>query len=229
MDKSGIDKALVFAGELNNVPNEFLLKEIPSHKDRLYGVASFHPPHENGNDLPKLRSAIESGHVVAVKFYLGYDHWYPTDNRIYEVLAYLSEMGIPAIFHCGDCLNTMKGAKLKYAHPLSIDEVAVDFPDQKIVIAHMGYPWHRDSAEVVYKNKNVFVDISGFVYGGFGIKNEQSFRKVLDDFIEVAGGTDQMLFGTDSPISNQDDYVSVASKILPESIFFENPKKVFNL
>lgn len=229
MDKAGIDKSLVFAGELNDCPNQFLLKEIPTHKDRLYGVASFHPLHENGNDFAKLKGAIESGHVVAVKFYLGYDHWYPTDKRIYEVLEYLSAHNIPAIFHCGDCLNTIKGAKLKYAHPLGIDEVAVDFPNQKIVMAHIAYPWHRDAAEVVYKNKNVFVDISGFVYGNFGLKQESHFKKVIDEFIEIAGDSDKMLFGSDAPISNQDSYVSVARKILPEQIFWDNPKKVFNL
>lgn len=229
MDKAEIDQALVFACDFNDCPNEFLLKEVSSHKDRLHAVLAYHPETSNFVNLGPLKSFLETGNAVAVKVYLGYDHWYPSDKRIYWLLEYTSKLGIPVIFHSGDCLNSVKNAKLKYAHPLGIDEVAVDFPEQKIVIAHMGYPWQRDAAEVVYKNKNVFVDISGFVYGGFGMKNENTFRKVIEDFVEVAGGTDQMLFGTDSPISDQDDYVLVASKLLPESIFFDNPKKVFNL
>lgn len=228
MDKAHVDKSLVFAGNLNDCPNSFLLKEIVNHRDRLYGVAALHP-HDNDMGLDEVEKAIESGHISAIKFYLGYDHWYPNDVRIYSTLQYLSAYDFPIIFHCGDCLNTVKQAKLKYAHPLGIDEVAVDFPKQKIVIAHMGYPWHRDTAEVCYKNKNVFTDISGFVYGNFGLKNEDHFRKVVSEFVEIAGGYDQMLFGSDTPISDQRDYVAVASRFLPKQIFEESPKKVFKL
>lgn len=231
MDNARIDKALVFAGQLNDAPNSFLLKEIPQYKDRLFGVASFHPWQSNDEDIAKLKGAVESGHIVAVKFYLGYDHWYPSDERIYQILEYLDGKNITAIFHCGDCLNTMKGAKLKYSHPLGIDEVAVDFPNQKIVMAHMAYPWHRDAAEVVFKNANVYTDISGFVYGDFSEKDEVYFKKVIGEFLEVAGGDSKMLFGTDAPISNQNSYMAVVryQNILSKDVFEKNPKKAFNI
>lgn len=229
MDKAHIDKSLVFAGELNDCSNDFLLKEILPHKDRLYGIAAFHPNQDNNYEIMKLKYLLESGNIFGVKFYLGYDYWYPTDEKIYSALNMMSAFDIPAIFHCGDCLNSVKGAKLKYAHPLGIDEVAVDFPDQKIVIAHLAYPWHRDAAEVVYKNKNVFTDISGFVYGNFGLDNERHFKKVLDEFVEISGNSDKILFGSDAPISNQDSYISISSNIFSNKIFEENPRKVFRI
>jgi len=228
MDAAKIDKALVFAGKLNNHPNEDMYKNIAPHQDRLYGIAAWHP-NDTQHDLFLLERSIEEGKVQGVKFYLGYDHWYPTDLRIYDVLEILQEKKIPAIFHCGDCLCTVQQAKLKYAHPLGIDEVAVDHPNLKIVIAHMAYPWERDAAEVCYKNKNVFADVSGFVYGAFDAKNIVDFKKVLDEFTTVAGGTDKLLFGSDFPISNQKSYVETIDDLIGMKTISENIHKVFNL
>lgn len=228
MDEAKIDKALVIAGKLNNHPNEEMYKNLAPHRDRLYGIAAWHP-NDTPYDLDFIEDAIDEGKVQGVKFYLGYDHWYPNDPNIYKAMNLLQKKNIPAIFHCGDCLCTVKKAKLKYAHPLGIDEVAVDYPDVKIVIAHMAYPWERDAAEVCYKNKNVYSDISGFVYGSFDAKNTVDFKKVLDEFITVAGGTDKLIFGSDFPISNQKSYVETVEDLIGMKTISENVHKVFNL
>jgi predicted TIM-barrel fold metal-dependent hydrolase len=214
MDAAKIDKALVFAGELNDCPNEWMIEQIKPHRDRLYGVMAYHHPNLYWSDFKKM---AEDNGIVGIKFYTGYEHFYPADlysedkhtNALslhYNPLQLCSELGIPAIFHCGDCLNSVKAAKLKYAHPLNIDEVAVDYDDVTFVIAHIGYPWVRDTAEVCYKNKNVFTDISGFVYGEFDGQDKNRFKKVLDEFLDIAG-SDKLLFGTDFPISNQRSYI----------------------
>ena len=89
MDKAGIDKSLVFAGELNDAPTEWMLEQIAPHKDRLLGVAGYTPPgfgqqwstdYTNKN----LMNLYGEGKIVAVKFYTGYDHYYPSD--LYNVL-----------------------------------------------------------------------------------------------------------------------------------------------
>ncbi len=207
MDSAKIDKALVFACDFNDCPNNYLFSEIKPHHDRLLAVAAIHPHKwENGAQLRKNASDIadlyQAGSIVAAKFYTGYDHYYPGDEACCEYLTDLEDVGCPAIFHMGDCLCSVNHAKLKYAHPLGIDEVAVDFPDMNFIIAHMGYPWVRDTAEVCYKNKNVFTDISGFVYGDFSNEDKVKFKNALNDFLEIAD-SDKLLFGTDWPISNQ--------------------------
>src|SRR5271169_877085 len=116
---------------------------------------------------------------------------------------------------------------------------AVDFPRLKIVIAHMGYPWHRDAAEVVYKNRNVYADISGFVYGDFQREDTIKFKRTLDQFIDVAGSAEKLLFGSDWPISNQDSYMRVMTRIIDMANngkdrddklnILSNATKVFNL
>lgn len=211
MDASHIDQSLVFAGSLNDINNEQMLEEIQPHRDRLLGVAAWdfsyalsHPdpkPYEQQDKLVKL---YKNGDIKAVKFYTGYYHHMPAD--LGHILGRLNEVGCPAIFHCGDCLNSCRHSKLKYAHPLNIDDVAVDYPNMHFIIAHMGYPWHRDAAEVCYKNKNVFSDISGFVYGNFDGESLPKFQKTLHEFLEIAD-SDRLLFGTDWPISNQGSYL----------------------
>jgi uncharacterized protein len=208
MEKAKIDKSLVFAGRLNSITNEEMLESIAPYPGKLYGVAAYHRFDEQGllcakKDVEKLVSLYEEKKIVAVKFYTGYEHFYPAD--VNWELSMLEEVGCPAIFHSGDCLNSVKHAKLKYSHPLHIDDVANEHPKMNIVIAHMGFPWHRDTAEVCYKNENVYSDISGFVYGDFKEEDHRKFNKVLEEFMDI-GGRDKLLFGTDWPISNQASY-----------------------
>lgn len=242
MDEADIDKSLVFAGELNDCPNDWMLEQIAPYKDRLYGVGAYHPvPGSLVEEDPFTANAIGiqqvnylvdlfiEGKIVAVKCYTGYDHYFPHEATY--LLKKMNEVKCPVIFHSGDCLNSVKCAKLKYAHPLHIDEVAVDYPNINFIIAHVGNPWHRDTAEVVYKNSNVYTDISGFVYGSFTAESSKHFTKLISEFIEVAGGTDKLLFGSDWPISNQKSYVDTLHGLPLDNknnIFSENARKVFN-
>lgn len=241
MDKAGIDQALVFAGELNDCPNEWMLEQIKPHRDRLHGVMAYEDTHFRFVDFKKM---AEDNDVKGIKFYTGYHHYYPTDLYVnsgekpvsayyHNPLQICSDLQIPAIFHCGDCLNSVKCAKLKFAHPLNIDEPAVDYDDVTFIIAHMAYPWQRDAAEVCYKNKNVYSDISGFVYGEFNEFDIKNFKKVLTEFCDVANGGYKLLFGTDWPISNQSSYLKVLREeigmgLTPEFLS-ENVKKAFKL
>lgn len=229
MDKAGIDKALVFAGQIHDnsigCTNEYLLEQIKHHNDRLYGVACYHPS-DNIVNLSNLLA--NNANIVAVKFYLGYDHWYPNDDRIYQALNVCEYRNRPVIFHCGDCLCTVKAAKLRYAHPLGVDDPATDFPNVKMVIAHFGWPWTTDAALVCKKNKNVYADISGFVYGEFdqddsnAYSNSFEFEVQIADFEITAGGTDKLLFGTDWPISDQSSYIQICK----EKVFDDEPFKM---
>jgi len=245
MDKSGIDKALVFAGMLNDCSNEYLLEQIAPHKDRLLGVAAADMAgtdivYRQGlptmgdiqDEAKKIAEWYGEGKIVACKFYTGYHHYYPQDRLIEDYLMSLESVGCPAIFHSGDCLNSVKKAKLKYSHPLHIDEVAVDYPGMNFIIAHMAFPWQRDAAEVCYKNANVYSDISGFVYGDFSILDKVKFQKTLNEFIDIAG-SEKLLFGTDWPISNQFSYKAVLENIYGNQMNAEslskNVSKAFKL
>jgi predicted TIM-barrel fold metal-dependent hydrolase len=101
--------------------------------------------------------------IVALKAYLGYLHFGPEDPAYVPYYRLAQKYGLPVIVHTGDNWSTT--AKVKYAHPLRMDEVAVDFPDVRFVLAHFGNPWLIDAAEVVFKNPNVWADLSGLFVG----------------------------------------------------------------
>ena len=116
---------------------------------------------------------------------------------------------------------------------MNIDEVAVDFPDLKIVICHFGNPWCVDAAQVVYKNENIYADLSGFEIGKFDVAARVSALSLrITPALEYCS-FDKLLYGSDWPLVNMSDYVSLIKNIVPNSewdkVFSGNAKKLFGL
>ena len=110
--------------------------------------------------------------------------------------------GLPVVFHTGDTYSPR--AKLRYARPLLIDDVAVDHPDTRFVLAHLGNPWLTDAAEVVYKNVNVWADLSGLVVGEAERFADEAERDMLSDLtasvrraFRYAERPNRFLYGSD--------------------------------
>jgi len=148
------------------------------------------------------------------------------------VYALAEEFGVPVMIHSGDTYDPR--GKVKYAHPLHIDEVAVDHPNVNFIICHIGNPWIRDCMEVVYKNKNVYTDISGLVLGDFTDRFERYMRQQLHDMLLYGVEADNVLFGTDWPISSMESYLEFMEEIkLPpkemNKIMYENAARLFKL
>lgn len=236
MDKGRIDKAMVFAGRLNSITTAQVLEEIKPYHGRLYAVGSVSEPNFEGflnqsAAMQPVESLLASGAIRGLKFYPGYEPFYPADSWLRPFLTLLVKYNRPAIFHSGDTFSKAGGARLKYALPIHIDDLAVDMPELKIIIAHLGYPWVREAAEVVYKNKNVYSDCSGGTYGDFTQEGETDFRITWNEFRRVAGGTEKVLFGTDWPISGQRSYRGLV-ETLPganDAVLSGNAMKLFGL
>lgn len=184
MDVAGIERAMVFAGHINDAPSAWILKETYAHRDRLLAVASV-SPFEAPPPIEQLRDWLREGRIHALKFYSGYEYFFPHDEILRPYLQALVDAGRPAIFHSGDTFSKVGRAKLKYARPIEIDELATEMPNLRIIIAHLGFPWVTDTAEVCYKNPNVYTDISGFVYGKFTDRDRRSFWRALRTFIDI--------------------------------------------
>lgn len=231
MKSAKINKALVFAGSINGCPTEKLLVEVKKYKGKLYPIGSVSPLSVKKEKLGQVEQWLKNKEIFGLKFYPGYEFFYPDDAALRSYLKLLVKYNRPAVFHSGDTYNKAGGAKLKYAHPLHIDDLAARLPELKIVIAHFGYPWTIDAAEVVYKNKNVYADCSGFVYGKFNAGDQKYFKKVFQNFLDRTDGS-KILFGTDWPISNQSKYVQLVSKIsgrYKEKIMHKNAAKIFGI
>ena len=149
----------------------FLEENLSQKKDapELFFVGGINPLKAGKNELKKTEKALSEKKIIGLKLYPGYTYFYPTDKIYHPFYKLAEKYGVPVIAHCGDvfqCPDLMFRPKIKYSHPFNIDEVAVDFPGTKFVIAHLGYPWIRGTAEIVYKNENVYADLSALFIAG---------------------------------------------------------------
>jgi len=204
------------------------VRDIPS----LFVVAGVSYLNYKERDLRELAEFLADGQVRGIKLYPGYEPFYPWDKRCQVIYELCVEYDVPVMIHSGDTF-TPRG-RLKYAHPLEIDEVAVDHPDLKIVICHLGNPWLRDCMEVIYKNKNVYADISGLVLGDFDSKFEGWMREQIEEVILYAGEPRYLLYGTDWPLASMESYLEfMASLEMPaktkQMILSENAVRLFKL
>ncbi|MFH1744634.1 MAG: amidohydrolase family protein [bacterium] len=234
MKKAKINTALVYSGEMFNCSNEKLLEEVASFKGKLFPIGSVSPLSKNKPSLEQVEKWLADKEIYGLKFYTGYEPFYPNDERLEPYLRLLEKYDQPAVFHSGDTWDQAKGAKLKYSHPLNFDDLATDMPDLKIVIAHFGNPWAIDAAEVSYKNKNVYVDCSGLVYDFAQSADRALLKRLFSDYILFGGSVDKLLFGTDWSLCDQKDYIRYIdqlplNKSEKKKVFYENSLKLFNL
>ncbi|MBL0169967.1 MAG: amidohydrolase family protein [Gemmatimonadaceae bacterium] len=234
MRETGVDYSLVLTSYLvspHRPSTAEVVKAIESIPE-LGVIAGVSYLNYRQRDLRELADFLENGLVKGLKLYPGYEPFYPHDSRLQVVYDLAEEFDVPVMFHSGDTYSP-KG-KLKYSHPLEIDEVAVDHPNVKFVICHLGNPWITDCMEVVYKNQNVYTDISGLVLGEFTEAFETYMSEEIRDAILYAGDPGRFLFGTDWPICSMSSYLGFVRQLgLPEDayrrIMGENARQLFKL
>lgn len=183
-------------------------------------------------DLREIADFLKDGLLKGLKLYPGYEPFYPYDKRCQVIYDLATEFNVPVMFHSGDTYSP-KG-KIRFSHPLAIDDVAVDNPDMKIVICHVGNPWVRDCMEVVYKNKNVYADISGLVLGDFNSMLQSFMITQLQEMMLYAGEPKYLLYGTDWPIANMASYIGFLEGLeMPEArkerVAWKNAASLFKI
>lgn len=180
-----------------------------------------------------IDEALASRKFRCIKIYLGYTYRYAYDEAYRPVYELARKHGVPVVFHTGDTYS-IRG-KLKYSDPLTIDEVAVDFPDVKFVIAHMGNPWIQSAAEVAYKNPNVFAEASALIIGDLKLKPVGSIEelgvKPIRWAFQYIENPSKLMFGSDWPLVRIPEYVELYKRAIPREhwskVFYENAVEVF--
>jgi predicted TIM-barrel fold metal-dependent hydrolase len=181
--------------------------------------------------------------IVALKAYLGYFHFGPDHPNYVPYYKIAAKYNLPVIFHTGDNWSTT--AKLKYAHPLLVDEVAVDHPSVRFVLAHFGNPWLIDAAEVIFKNPNVWADLSGLFVGSDreiqdlleAAKQPDSAPGLIFSDLKKAigyvGDYTKFLYGSDWPLAPMASYRRLIESLIPKEhhreVFRTNAENLFNL
>ncbi len=221
MKANGIDRAFVLTSYLANDarPSVTRVLDLVGDRPEFYIVEGMSLAGGAPLDLAATEQRLRDGKVIGLKLYPGYEHWYPTDRVCVPIYDLAAKYDVPVMFHTGDTFT--KAGKLKYSHPLHLDDVAVDHPDLKIVICHLGNPWFRDTAELVYKNDNVRADISGLILGNFEARFERWLADQVRDLILYAGDPEDLLFGTDWPLVDMRAYLRFVRALDLEEEDFE--------
>ncbi|MHB8780063.1 MAG: amidohydrolase family protein, partial [Candidatus Geothermincolia bacterium] len=164
MDEAGITRSVVVAVDAETrwnyrVSNESVAEAVAAYPERLIGFASVDP---NKGDLARreLRRAVEQMGLRGLKLLPHLIELRPNDREMYGVYEEASALGVPVLLHSGTQFHS--GTKLKYCRPLDVDEVAVDFPELNLIIAHFGWPWYEEAMAVVQRNRNVYFNIAGW-------------------------------------------------------------------
>lgn len=189
LDEAGIDYGVALA-EYNPivtgvVPNEYIA-EFCSRSERLIPFASVNP-WLTPDPARKFEEALSKLKMKGLKIYPSYQHIYPNDERLYPVYRKAQDHGVPVMFHTGSSI--FRGSKIKYSNPIHLDDVAVDFPDLKIVMAHGGRGvWYREAFFLARHHKNMYLEISGLPP-----------KNLLKYFPELEKIADKVVFGSDFP------------------------------
>jgi predicted TIM-barrel fold metal-dependent hydrolase len=204
----------------------------------LHAVGVADPARTDADHLARADAALATKQVRALKAYLGYLHHAPDapGYRPYYELA--ARHGVPFIFHTGDTYSPR--AKLRFAHPLLADDVAVDHPDVRFVLAHLGNPWLTEAAEVVYKNVNVWADLSGLTVGdahAFGAEERQEMlheaAAAVRRAFRYAERPNRFLYGSDWPLVPMAAYRDFIRGAVPEPyhalVFEDNARTLFHI
>jgi predicted TIM-barrel fold metal-dependent hydrolase len=234
MRRNRVDVALILTSykAVPGRPSARAVVEATRDLPNLHVVAGIAWASFDAAAVAELRSLLEAGAIKGLKLYPGYEPFYPADPKLVPAYELAEEFDVPVMIHTGD--TYAPSGKVKFAHPLHVDEVAVDFPRVKFLICHLGNPWFRDCMEVVYKNENVYTDISGLTLGEFNDRFEAYMRQQLKEMILWGVNPDRVLYGTDWPLASMESYLAFMDELaLPsrdkDLMFFENAARLFKL
>jgi predicted TIM-barrel fold metal-dependent hydrolase len=227
MDQAGVDMAVLVAIDAETtyhykVPNELVAQAVARYPRKFIGFAGVDPG-KGVLAVEEVRRSVEELGLKGLKFVSHLHEMPPNDPRMYPILEEAQRLNIPVLFHTGVHFHT--GARLKYCRPEFLDDIAIDFPDLKIVAAHFGFPWFHEALSVVQKNANLYFNIAGWAP-----------RHIPEYVIKLTNGplSDRALLGSDFPLISR---VRIMKELreLPikestlQKLISENPRRLLGL
>jgi len=199
-DMEAFDKVIVFGLKARWtgywVPDEYVAEFTSQAPQKLVGFAGCDPT-QSGH-FGELRQALEGMKLRGVKMgpiYAGFD---PRDPICDPVYNYCQEHGYPILFHTGTTFN--RNAPLGYSRPWLFDEVAMRYPELRIVLAHAGHPFSEECLVVIRKHPHLYADLSALYYRPWQFYN----TLIAAQEYKV---THKLLFGTDYPFAGAQDSI----------------------
>ncbi len=188
--------------------NEEVAELAAKNSDVLIPFASIDPA-KGKMGAREARRLVKDFGVKGFKFHPTYQGFYPNDRTAYVLYEAIAEMGAIALFHTGQTgvgsgMRGGNGMRLKYSNPMCLDDVAVDFPDMPIVLAHPSFPWQEEALAVATHKPNVYIDLSGW--------SPKYFPPVLVRYANTLL-REKVLFGSDWPMIAPERWLADFEKI----------------
>ncbi|CAG7580025.1 4-hydroxyphenyl-beta-ketoacyl-CoA hydrolase [Rhodococcus opacus] len=136
------------------------------HNDVLIPFGSV-DPWQGKAAVRRVHRLVDQYGVKGFKFHPSMQGFEPNDRQFYPLYEAITEAGVPALFHTGQTgigagLPGGHGIKLRYSDPMLLDDVAADFPDLTVIMAHPSVPWVDSQISIATHKANVFIDLSGW-------------------------------------------------------------------
>src|SRR6266704_1861668 len=188
---------------LVRVPNEEVAEAAAENADVLIPFASIDPA-KGKMGAREARRLVDHFGVKGFKFHPSMQEFYPNDRSAYVLYEVIAEAGLPAVFHTGHSgigtgMRGGGGVRLKYSNPVYLDDVAVDFPDMPIIMAHPSFPWQEEALAIALHKASVYIDLSGWSPKYFPPQLVQYANTLLKD---------KVLFGSDHPMITTDRWLA---------------------
>ena len=194
-------------GEAPGVTNEEIARLAAEHSDVIIPFGSV-DPHAGKAAAKVARRLVEEHGVKGFKFHPNAQAFFPNDRAVYPLYEVLEGLKVPALFHSGHTgvgagVRGGNGIRLKYSNPMHVDDVAVDFPDLPIILAHPSFPWQDEAISVALHKPLVHIDLSGWSPKYFPQNLVQYANTLLKH---------KVLFGSDYPVITPDRWLADLEK-----------------
>ncbi|PVE49611.1 4-hydroxyphenyl-beta-ketoacyl-CoA hydrolase [Pararhodobacter aggregans] len=209
--------------------NEEVAQICAENDDILIPFASI-DPWKGKVGVREARRLVRDFGVKGFKFHPTMQGFYPNDRMAYDLYEAIQDEGAIALFHTGQTgvgsgMRGGMGMRLKFSNPMYLDDVAVDFPDLKIILAHPSFPWQEEALSVATHKPNVYIDLSGW--------SPKYFPPILMQYANTMLRK-KMLFGSDWPAITPDRWLADFEKAdfrdeVRPLILKENAKRLLNL
>ncbi|MFL2783462.1 MAG: amidohydrolase family protein [Dehalococcoidia bacterium] len=210
--------------------NDYISEIVTSYPGRFIGFAAIDPWQEK-KSVEELERAVKDLSLKGLKLHPVQQAFYPNDEKFYPLYEKAMDLNIPVLFHSGMAASGSGmagggGMKLKYSAPIpGMDDVAADFPNLTVIMAHPGWPWIEEQIAVALHKPNVYLDLSGWLP-----------RYIPKQLIDEANTRlqDKVLFGSDYPFITPDrwlkdwEQIPIKDEIQPK-ILYENARRALHI
>jgi predicted TIM-barrel fold metal-dependent hydrolase len=211
------------------VSNDAVADLAAAHPDVIIPFASIDPT-RGPAAVREAKRLVADGRVRGLKLHPPLQQFAPNDPLAYPLYEVFAEAKLPVLFHTGHSgigtgMPGGGGVRLKYGNPMLVDDVAVDFPDLPIILAHPSFPWQDEAISVCLHKPTVYIDLSGW--------SPKYFPANLIQYANTLLKT-KVLFGSDYPLITPDRWLADFEKIgikdeVRPLILKENAVRLFGL